>query len=238
MKIQWQTESGRLTCRWQGAGERVRYDAPWLRGARAPEKSSGLPIPKFTRLSPFAGRGWYALALLVLAAVLAPGAEMDRCACDPARAATLEARDCSLCRVAESEPAGEPFFFLKDNSPLKPHQWLILPRTHASDGRTPMAKLSAAERAAFWTAAIERARTMFGPNWGLALNGDEARSQCHTHVHIGRLTEGVERGEPLVIDGPDKIPVPEDGAGMWIHAAGDKLHVHLGEQATEGVLEK
>jgi diadenosine tetraphosphate (Ap4A) HIT family hydrolase len=99
-------------------------------------------------------------------------------------------RDCSLCREAEKQPAGVPFFFLKDNSPLKPNQWLILPRTHASDGRLPLSKLSAAERTAFWTAAIARARALFGDGWGLALNGDEVRSQCHMHVHIGPPLRG------------------------------------------------
>jgi CDP-diacylglycerol pyrophosphatase len=181
-------------------------------------------------------RRW--IALLVLAAAVALGAEMDRCACDVGRAEAMAARDCSLCREAEQQPAGAPFFFLKDNSPLKPHQWLILPRTHASDGRLPLSKLTAAERTEFWTAAIARARTMFGDRWALALNGDEARSQCHTHVHIGRLREGVEDGQPLVVAGPADIPVPKDGSGMWVHAAGGKLHIHLGEQGTEGVLER
>jgi len=174
----------------------------------------------------------------VLAAAVALGAEMDRCACDVSRAEAMAARDCSLCREAEKQPSGAPFFFLKDNSPLKPHQWLILPRTHASDGRLPLSKLTAAERTEFWTAAIARARGMFGERWGLALNGDEARSQCHTHVHIGRLREDVEDGQPQVVAGPADIPVPKDGSGMWIHLAGDKLHVHLGEQGTEGVLER
>ncbi len=178
------------------------------------------------------------MAVLALCAAVALGAEMDRCACDASRAEAMAARHCSLCREAEKQPAGTPFFFLKDNSPLKPDQWLILPRSHASDGRTPLSKLSPQERTAFWTAAIARARAMWGERWGLALNGDEDRSQCHMHVHIGRLLEGVERGQPLVVDGPSDIPVPKDGSGLWIHAAGDKLHVHLGEQATEGVLER
>jgi len=104
--------------------------------------------------------------------------------------------------------------------------------------RLAQAKLTAAERTEFWTAAIARARGMFGERWGLALNGDEARSQCHTHVHIGRLREDVEDGQPQVVAGPADIPVPKDGSGMWIHLAGDKLHVHLGEQGTEGVLER
>ena len=181
-------------------------------------------------------RRW--IALLVLAAAVALGAEMDRCACDVSRAEAMAARDRSLCREAEKQPAGEAYFFLKDNSPLKPDQWLILPRTHATDGRMPLSKLTAAERTAFWTAGVARARSMFGEHWGLALNGDEARSQCHTHVHIGRLREDVESGQPLVVTGPAEIPVPADGGGMWIHAAGGKLHVHLGEQGTEGVLEQ
>ena len=179
-------------------------------------------------------RKWIALLLLCAAGAL--GAEMDRCACDPSRAQAMEAAHCSLCREAEKQPAGVPFFFLKDDSPLKPNQWLILPRSHAEDGRTPLARLSAEERTAFWTAAIERARALWGDGWGLALNGDEVRSQCHMHVHIGRLFEGVERGQPLVVDGPAEIPVPKDGGGMWIHPVGNKLHVHLGDQRTEFVL--
>ena len=181
-------------------------------------------------------RRW--VALLALAASIGLGAEMDRCACDVARAEAMAARDCSLCREAEKQPVAEAYFFLRDNSPLKPDQWLILPRVHTSDGRLPLSKISATERAAFWTAAVTRARSMFGERWGLALNGDEARSQCHTHVHIGQLREGVESGQPLVVAGPSDIPVPEDGGGMWIHAASGKIHVHLGEQGTEGVLER
>jgi diadenosine tetraphosphate (Ap4A) HIT family hydrolase len=178
------------------------------------------------------------VALLLLCALGLPAAELDRCACDISHAEAMVAHDCSLCREAEKQPAAAPLFFLKDNSPLKPHQWLILPRSHVSDGRLPLSKLSADERTAFWTAAIARARDMFGERWALALNGDETRTQCHTHVHLGRLLEGVEHGRPLVIASPADIPVPGDGSGLWIHAAGGKLHVHQGEQGTEGVLER
>jgi CDP-diacylglycerol pyrophosphatase len=180
-------------------------------------------------------RRW--IAVLVLCAAGALGARIDRCACEPATAATMALRQCSLCREADKQPAGVPYFFLKDNSPLKPHRWLILPRSHASDGPMPLSKLGAAERTAFWTAAIERAHAMWGDHWGLALNGDRTRSQCHMHVHIGRLIESMDRGETLAVDGPADIPVPQDGSGLWIHPVGKALHVHLGHQRTEGVLE-
>jgi diadenosine tetraphosphate (Ap4A) HIT family hydrolase len=175
-------------------------------------------------------------ALLVLAAACALRAGTERCACDVARPFTLEAHSCALCRETEKQPATEWLFFLKDNSPYKPNRWLILPRSHAYDGPLPFSKMTAAQRADFWKAAIKRARAMWGDAWGLALNGDQVRSQCHLHVHIGRLVEGVEQGKPLIVDGPDGIPAPADGSGLWIHPVGNKLHVHLGEQRTETVL--
>jgi diadenosine tetraphosphate (Ap4A) HIT family hydrolase len=181
-------------------------------------------------------RRW--IVVLALGAAFALGSEMDRCACEAPGAEAPAALRCSLCRLAEKRPAGEPFFFLKDNSPLKPDMWLILPHSHAADGPTPLSKLTQEERTKFWTAAIARARALWGVHWGLALNGDEVRSQCHMHVHMGRLLDGVEQGQPLVVGGPAEIPVPKDGSGLWIHAAGDKLHVHVGEQGTEGVLER
>jgi hypothetical protein len=179
-------------------------------------------------------RKW--IAWLVLCAAGAAASTMDQCACDPARAETMEARRCGLCREAERRPAGEPFFSVKDASPYKPNRWLLLPRPHNTEGRLPLSKLTAKQRAAFWAAAIEKARATWGDEWGLALNGDEVRSQCHLHVHVGRLLKGVETGKPLVVDGPAGIPVPKDGSGLWIHPHGTKLHVHLGEQRTETVL--
>ena len=40
----------------------------------------------------------------------------------------------------------------------------------------------------------------------------------------------------IEVSGPAEIPAPDDGTGLWIHARGRKLHVHLGEQTTETVL--
>jgi hypothetical protein len=179
-------------------------------------------------------RSLLALAFLVLTA---SAADLDSCACDPARPQSMQARPCSLCNEAEKQAAGAPFFFLKDNSPHKPNRWLALPRDHRYDGRLPLARMSAARRAAFWSVAIEKARSMWGDEWGLALNGDEVRTQCHAHIHLGRLLKGVEYGRPLVVFGPAGIPVPEDGSGFWIHPIkGGLLHVHAGEQRAETVL--
>lgn len=175
------------------------------------------------------------LALAALTMAVA-AAEMDTCACDPARPETMQAHPCSLCGEAEKQPANTTFFFLKDKSPYKPNRWLMLPRDHRYDGRLPLSKMTRRQRAAFWTAAIEKARSMWGDRWGLAVNGDEVRTQCHAHVHLGRLIEGVEYGRPLVVAGPAGIPAPADGSGMWIHPQGPKLHVHLGEQRAETVL--
>lgn len=148
----------------------------------------------------------------------------------------MQAPLCGLCREAEMQPAGAPYFFLKDSNPLKPNRWLLLPRSHGPDGLSPLLRMTAAERTLLWTAAIRKARELWGDDWGIAINGDTARTQCHTHIHIGRLLKGVETDHFVVVDGPAQIPVPEEGYGLWMHPAGRKLHVHLGERATETVL--
>ncbi len=172
------------------------------------------------------------LLLLTFASAMA---DVSNCACDPARPETMAARQCGLCREAEKQPQGIGFFFLKDNNPRKPNRWLLLPRAH-HDGPGPLAKLTAAERTEMWRLAIERAKQLWGDRWGVAYNGDRVRTQCHHHLHIGKLLAGIETGRFIVVAGPGQIPVPNDGTGLWIHPAGNKLHVHLGEQTTETVL--
>jgi hypothetical protein len=54
-------------------------------------------------------------------------------------------------------------------------------------------------------------------------------------VHIGKLLKGVETQRFVVVSKPEEIPLPH-GEGVWIHPAGKKLHVHLGEQTCETVL--
>jgi len=172
----------------------------------------------------------YLPALLVLSA-LALG-DVRNCTCDLASAESMAKRECGLCREAEKQPQDTLVFFLKDINPNKPHRWLALPRAHAHS----LADLTPAQRLALWTAAIGKAQETWGDQWGLAANADIRRTQCHVHVHIGKLLEGVETQDFVLVDGPAGIPVPRDGGGIWIHPAGGKLHVHLGEEAPETLL--
>ena len=43
-------------------------------------------------------------------------ADVSACDCDPAKPETLQARDCSLCKEAEKQPAGTTVFFLDRKS--------------------------------------------------------------------------------------------------------------------------
>jgi CDP-diacylglycerol pyrophosphatase len=174
------------------------------------------------------------LTALLLVAAAAP-ADVRECSCDAAKPETLEARPCSLCREVEKAPPDRAVLFLKDINPTKPNRWLALPRVHV-EGRQALSGMTPAQRTAFWTAAIEKARSLWGGQWGVAMNGDESRTQCHMHAHIGKLLDGVETTNFTVVDGPAAIPVPPDGTGLWIHPAGGQLHVHLGEQIAETVL--
>ncbi len=174
---------------------------------------------------------WLRLACFLALAFLLQG-DVRNCVCDLTNAESMAARECALCREAEKQPADLTVFFLKDANPNKPNRWLALPRAHYHF----LVDVPAETRLALWTAAIEKAKALWGDQWGVALNGDERRSQCHLHVHIGKLLENVETPNFVVVDGPADIPVPKDGAGLWVHAVGGKLHVHAGEQAAELVL--
>ena len=183
-----------------------------------------------------------ALLLLLIAIPLLAD---TKCACDASQPETMKDRQCSLCAEAEKQPPSPAVFFLKDVNPRKPNRTLALPRMH-EPGLHRMAELPADVQTALWTAAVGKARELFPQDdWGIAFNGDHVRTQCHTHIHIGRLLPGVETSNFIVIDSPASIPAPDDN-GYWIHpveggqgsAAGHKmkLHLHRGEQITETVL--
>lgn len=174
-----------------------------------------------------------AILFLLLAAAARP--DVRNCGCDIAQPETLQARECGLCREAEKQPGESGIFFLKDINPRKPNRWLALPRVHGKGGHA-LADMTARERTELWSAAIEKARELFGQEWGLAYNGSLNRTQCHAHIHIGKLLQGVETPNFVVVNGPAHIPLPEDDGGLWIHPQDGKLHVHLGEQITETVL--
>ncbi len=172
--------------------------------------------------------------LWLLAAVAAHG-DIAGCVCDPEDAASLKDRTCSLTREALAQPESPAVFFLKDINPNKPNRMLALPRKVHRRVHT-LADLTAQERTQLWTEAIGKAKELWGEEWGLAFNGDEMRTQCHPHVHIGKFLKAADREGGVLVEGPEHIPVPKDGTGLWVHAKGGKLHVYLGEDLTETVL--
>lgn len=173
--------------------------------------------------------------ILLIAAALAVRADVRTCGCDAARPETLEARECSLCREALKHPPDGPVFFLKDNNPTKPNRWLALPREHFAS-LNPLAAMKPADRLELWEAAIVKAHEMWGDDWAIAMNGDLSRTQCHPHVHIGKLLPGNESDGGVYVDTAAQIPIPVDGAGLWFHPAENRLHVHEGAQINETVL--
>jgi hypothetical protein len=156
------------------------------------------------------------------------------CHCDPAQPETMKARQCSLCAEAEKEPANVEFFFRRDINPHKPNRLLVMPRVNSA-GPHPLASLPPDVRARFWATAIDKAKELWGPDWAVAYNGDRVRTQCHPHIHIGKLLPGVEFGPFTVVNSPAEIVVPP-GEGVWVHPVDGKLHVHTGEQICETVL--
>ena len=165
-------------------------------------------------------------------------ADVRTCLCDVAVPASLEARECGLCKEAEKQPADIPYFFLRDANPNKPHRWLVLPRFHG-DHPQLLAEMTPEQRTGYWSAAIAKAREEW-PNdpWGIALNSTEKRSQCHIHMHIGKLLPDVEDDRFVTVDGPSQIPVPRDGDGVWVHEVNGRLHAHIEEPAGELKLER
>jgi diadenosine tetraphosphate (Ap4A) HIT family hydrolase len=164
-------------------------------------------------------------------------ADVRNCACEASKPETLEARECSLCRVAEAQPEGTRFFFVRDASPNKPNRLLALPRFHRRNPQD-LSEMTPDERAAYWTAAIAKARELWGDDWGLAVNSLDRRTQCHMHIHIGKLRQGVENDPLTVVEAPASIPLPREGDGLWVHPAGGKLHIHGGDPAPELLLER
>ena len=164
-------------------------------------------------------------------------ADVRTCQCDPARPETMEARECSLCAVAEKQPADVQFFAVRDTHPNKPNRWVMLPRFHGNRPQQFL-EMTPEQRTGYWTAAIAKAREVWGDDWGIALNSTERRTQCHIHLHIGKLLPGTENDKFVVVDKPSELPVPRDGDGMWIHAAGGRIHAHMEEPVGELKLQR
>jgi diadenosine tetraphosphate (Ap4A) HIT family hydrolase len=163
------------------------------------------------------------------------------CPCDHTIAETLLAYpQCSLCLESEFHPPDVPYFFVQDIDPTKPNRWLILPKAH-DKGMQDLSELNSADSKKFWAAAVRKGEELWGNQWGLAVNGEQGRSQCHAHAHIGKLLDGVEETgfllkigwsrvsgkPPVTISGPDEIKAPGKGMSFWIHPVKDGLHVHV-----------
>lgn len=175
------------------------------------------------------------IALVFVA--MAARAEVSGCACDPAEPASLSARECGLTREALRQPEGTEVFFLKDINPRKPNRWLALPR-HAAKGVYRLSDMTPGKRTALWTAAISKAKEMWGDEWGVAINGDRVRTQCQVHIHLGKFVRGAEADNFITVGSVGEIPVPET-EGLWVHPVGDgKMHVHTGEILTETILSR
>ena len=169
---------------------------------------------------------------LFLALALNARADIVECACDASRPETLAARQCSLCREAEKQSAETQVFFLKDTNPTKPNRWLALPRVHDR----AFGQLRPELRAVLLSAALDKAKTLFGNEWAIAYNAPELQTQCHVHVHIGKWMPAVENAHFIAVQRIEDVPVPPKGEGFWVHPAGNVLHVHTGDEIAETVL--
>jgi len=176
-----------------------------------------------------------AIPLALFFAISAAG-DVRNCGCDPAKPETMEPVNCSLCREAEKQPVNQGVFFLKDTNPTKANRTLALPRKH-TPGQHSLTDLSVEDRTELFTATVAKAKELWGTQWGFAYNGEERRTQCHAHLHIGKLIDDAETGRDFtVVSSPAEIPVPKDGSGFWVHPVDGKLHVHAGAQVNETVL--
>jgi hypothetical protein len=123
--------------------------------------------------------------LLLLAAPLA-WADIAGCECDPASPQALRERACSLTGEAIAQPAGPLVFFLQDTNPKKANRWLAVSRI-VRKGVYGLRDMTPEERLRLWSAAIGKAKELWGDQWGLAYNSDSMRTQCQPHLHIGKL---------------------------------------------------
>lgn len=165
------------------------------------------------------------LVLLVFPAIWMVRADVRGCQCDVSNPQEMAQKVCGLCALAEKQPAYMTVFFLKDANPTKPDRILALPRMH-EPGSHLLSDLPAETRAELWSAAIARAQELWGNDWGIACNSPEKRTQCHTHLHIGKLLPGQENESFVIASKPEEIPAPGDN-GILVHPVDGKLHCHL-----------
>jgi diadenosine tetraphosphate (Ap4A) HIT family hydrolase len=179
-----------------------------------------------------------AVALLTLLLSVAPsrlGADVRGCDCNLNDPESMKKRECSLCREAESQPAGVEFFVVRDINPRKPNRWLIMPKAHLP-GSHPLHLMPKKDRNRLWSFAIAEAKKHFGEDdWGVAYNGDKVRTQCHLHVHAGKFIPAAENSKFKLVRRVEDFPAPSEG-GILIHPVKNGFHVHTGEDIMETAL--
>ncbi|MBI5083967.1 MAG: hypothetical protein HZB13_05145 [Acidobacteria bacterium] len=170
--------------------------------------------------------------LLSLAGVAA--GDTSQCACDVKKPESLQGRECSLCMEAEKQAPGVEYFVLKDTSPRKPNRWLVLPRAHTAGGH-PLHELPAAVRADLWRKAMAVGAEKFGIEFAVAYNGPKVRTQCHTHVHVGRWIPAAATEKFKLVKRVEDIPAPAD-SGVLVRPVKGGYLVLTGEQIMETAL--
>ncbi len=176
-----------------------------------------------------------AVALTILLAPLRMAADVRGCNCVLGDPESMQKRECSLCREAESQPAGVEFFVVRDINPHKPDRWLVMPKAHLP-GSHPLHLMAKKERDRLWGFALAEAGKRFPQGeWGVAYNGDKVRTQCHLHVHIGKFIPAAENTRFKLVQRLEQFPAPSEG-GVLIHPVKNGYHVHTGEDIMETAL--
>ena len=119
-----------------------------------------------------------------------------------------------LALQSRGGPAARTRLFpLHDANPNKPNRWLALPRFHGHESARHT-DMTTEQRTAYWAFAIAKAHELWGDGWGLAINSLERRTQCHAHIHIGKLrTESRTNRSPSSTD-RRMIPLPSKARAL------------------------
>jgi hypothetical protein len=62
------------------------------------------------------------------------------------------------------------------------------------------------------------------------------RTQCHMHLHIGKLNAGADESGGRLVSSPEQFPIPEPGLGLWMHPVTGGYHVHTDREIAEPML--
>jgi len=172
-----------------------------------------------------------AASLALLPLLLPPGrADIRSCLCDLAKPETMEARDCSLCRTAETYPADPPFFFIRDaiKFPDLVHAFKPDPVTNRQDARRIFDFLSLTPE------SMHMVTWLFSP-WGIPANYREMRgSGVNTYKMVNAEGEAViypQRAEEcLVARDPDSPEIILWATKLWRVGKRFRLNIYYADK--------